>query len=215
MKQTNIFQRILFDFVCLVGAILLLDVFYAWGGIRTGNKLPGLTAYTLPCWLMASWGKGGFFVAPPLEDCLTGLPALLSELEQVIPNYQFTAYRQQCGRLPGIDLIQPFYHPKITTWQADIQKSLQGCRMNFLYFASSNSTHDFTIGNIWYDKQFSKPSCRRAHQPSKAIFQWWCPKQSTLSQDAISQHGKVDGSNLVRQLQSYSMAFLNVYIIIQ
>ncbi len=31
---------------------------------------------TFPCWLRAILGKGGLFMAPPLEDCLTLLPEL-------------------------------------------------------------------------------------------------------------------------------------------
>ena len=50
---------------------LLLVVFSACGGIRTGNGKPVLTVYfsVLACGIL---GKGGLFVAPPLEDCLNG-----------------------------------------------------------------------------------------------------------------------------------------------
>ncbi len=47
-------------------------VFSACGGIRTGSKLPVLTAY-FPVLAKGILGKGGLFVALPLEDCLTGL----------------------------------------------------------------------------------------------------------------------------------------------
>ena len=47
-------------------------MFSACGGIRTGNKLPVWTAY-FPVQAYGILGKGGFFVAPPLEDCLTRL----------------------------------------------------------------------------------------------------------------------------------------------
>ena len=66
----------------------LLFVFSAWGGTRTGSKLPLLTAY-FPVLAYGIFGKGGLFVSPPL---LTGLRALLPELEQVVPIYSsFTA----------------------------------------------------------------------------------------------------------------------------
>ncbi len=50
----------------------LLVVFSACDGIRTGNSMPVLTAY-FPVLAYGIMGKGGLFVAPPLEDCLTGL----------------------------------------------------------------------------------------------------------------------------------------------
>ena len=40
--------------------------------IRTGSKLPVLTAY-FPLSAYGILGKGGLFVAPQQEDCLTGL----------------------------------------------------------------------------------------------------------------------------------------------
>ncbi len=43
-------------------------MFSACGGIRTGSKLPVLTASDFPV-----LRKGGLFVAPLLEYCLTGL----------------------------------------------------------------------------------------------------------------------------------------------
>ena len=52
--------------------MLLLVVFYACGGIRTGNGMPVLTAY-YPVLAYGILGKGELFVAPSLEDCLTGL----------------------------------------------------------------------------------------------------------------------------------------------
>ncbi len=52
--------------------LLLLVVFSACGGIRTGSRMPVLTAY-FPVLAKGILGKGGLFVTPPLEDCLTGL----------------------------------------------------------------------------------------------------------------------------------------------
>ncbi len=46
-------------------------MFYACGRIRTGNKVPVLKAY-FPVLAYGILGKSGLFVAPPLEDCLTG-----------------------------------------------------------------------------------------------------------------------------------------------
>ena len=59
-----------------------MDVFSTCGGIRTGIKMPVLTAY-FPVLAYGILGKGGLFVAPPL-DYLTKLTALLPRLEQVV-----------------------------------------------------------------------------------------------------------------------------------
>ncbi len=68
---------------------IVFFVFSACGGIRTGSKLPVLTAYfpVLACGIL---GKGGLFVAPPLEDALLCLEALLPKLEQVVPIYSLS-----------------------------------------------------------------------------------------------------------------------------
>ncbi len=47
-------------------------MFSACGGLRTGKSLPVLTAY-FPVLAYGILGKGGLFVAPPLEDYFTGL----------------------------------------------------------------------------------------------------------------------------------------------
>ena len=52
--------------------IIVLDVFSACGGIRTGSRKPALTAY-FPMLAYGILGKGGLFVIPSLENCLTGL----------------------------------------------------------------------------------------------------------------------------------------------
>ncbi len=61
---------------------MLLTVFSAYGGIRTSRNT---FASVLSRAGLGHLGKGGnaLFVAPPLEDCLTGLRALLPKLEQV------------------------------------------------------------------------------------------------------------------------------------
>ena len=59
---------------------MFLLEFSACGGIRSGNKLPVLTAYFIV------QGKGGLFEAPPLEDCLTRLP----KLEHVVPIFSLS-----------------------------------------------------------------------------------------------------------------------------
>ena len=51
---------------------MLFFVFSAFGGMRTGRKVPILTAY-FAVQALGILAKGGLFVAPPLEDCLTGL----------------------------------------------------------------------------------------------------------------------------------------------
>ncbi len=56
----------------LMSVVVLLVVFSACGGIRTGINLPVLTAY-FPVLAEGILGKGGLFVTPPLEDCLNGL----------------------------------------------------------------------------------------------------------------------------------------------
>ena len=67
----------------------LLVFFSACGGLRTGNSRSVLTAYFLLTYVIL--GKGGLFVAPLLEDCLTGpYWALLPELEQVLLNYSLS-----------------------------------------------------------------------------------------------------------------------------
>ncbi len=55
-------------------------VFSAFGGIRTGSKIPVLTAY-LPVLAYGILGKGGLFVTPPLEDCLTGTTGSSTQAE--------------------------------------------------------------------------------------------------------------------------------------
>ena len=52
--------------------ICCLFVFSTCGGIRTDSKMPVLTAY-VPLLAYGILGKSGLFVAPPLEECLTGL----------------------------------------------------------------------------------------------------------------------------------------------
>ena len=49
----------------------MLVVFSACGGIRTVMKMQVLTAL-FPVLARGILGKGGLFVAPPLEDCLSG-----------------------------------------------------------------------------------------------------------------------------------------------
>ena len=54
------------------GHIVVVFVFSTCGGVRTGSKQSVLTAYYVQ--LRASWERThGLFVAPPLEDCLTGI----------------------------------------------------------------------------------------------------------------------------------------------
>ncbi len=52
--------------------IFLFFVFSTFGGVRTGIRSPVLIAY-FPVLVYGILGKGGLFVAPPLEDCLPGL----------------------------------------------------------------------------------------------------------------------------------------------
>ena len=61
-------------------------MFSACGETRTGIDMPVLTA-CFPVLAYGILGKGGLFVEPPLEGCLTRLTALLPELEQVVPIY--------------------------------------------------------------------------------------------------------------------------------
>ena len=75
-------------------------MFSACGGKRTGDKLPVLTAY-FPVLAEDILGKGGLFVAPPLDDRPTALMGI--ELEQVIQLYS-------C-RLPSTDLTQAYSGP--------------------------------------------------------------------------------------------------------
>ena len=49
----------------------LFFVFSAYGGLRTGSKLPVLTAY-FPVLAYGILEKGGLFVAPPQEQALLG-----------------------------------------------------------------------------------------------------------------------------------------------
>ena len=50
----------------------MLSMFSACGGIHTGSKLLVLTAY-FPMLALGILGKVGLFVAPPLDNCLSGL----------------------------------------------------------------------------------------------------------------------------------------------
>ena len=51
--------------------LLLLAVFSACGGMRTGSSMPFLAAY-FPVLAYGTPGKGGPFMAPPREDALMG-----------------------------------------------------------------------------------------------------------------------------------------------
>ena len=70
-----------------VQMVHLLFVFSACGGLRTGSKLSVLTAY-FPVLAYGILEKGGLFVAPPQEDCLTGLMGFSTRA-----GTSFTAYR--------------------------------------------------------------------------------------------------------------------------
>ena len=58
--------------------MLLLVVFSACGGKRTDSRGQFLQP-TFAVMAKGILGKGGSFVTPPLEDCLTGLTALLPD----------------------------------------------------------------------------------------------------------------------------------------
>ena len=64
----------------------VLVVFSACGGIRSGSTQPVSTA-EFPMLAYGIFGKGGLFVSPPLEDCLTWLRALLPLLEHLEPRF--------------------------------------------------------------------------------------------------------------------------------
>ena len=53
------------------------------------NQLPVLTAY-FSVQAKGILGKGGLFVAPPLEECLTGLMGSSTQLEHVVLIYSFS-----------------------------------------------------------------------------------------------------------------------------
>ena len=63
----------------------MLFVFSACGG----SKLPGLTAY-FSVLAKGIMGKGGLFVAPPLQDCLTANGLFYPSWNRL---YLFIAYR--------------------------------------------------------------------------------------------------------------------------
>ena len=54
--------------------------------------------------------------------------------------------------------------------------------------------------------EFSNSVAYRNIYYSKAIFYWWCHEQSILSQDAISEHGKVGSQNWHITVSAYSAA---------
>ena len=62
--------------------------------------MPVLTAY-FPVLTEGILEKGGLFAEPPLENCLTGLTALLPKLEQIVPIYNLSV---AVWRLPSPDL---------------------------------------------------------------------------------------------------------------
>ena len=47
--------------------------------MRTGSKLPVLTAYFPTEMAYGILGKGGLFVTPVLEDCLTGITGISTD----------------------------------------------------------------------------------------------------------------------------------------
>ena len=78
-------------------------VFSACGGIRSGSKLPVLTAY-FPVLAQGILGKGELIVTPPLEYRLTGLAGLFYPSWN--RSYGFTAYRYKCCRLSSTGLTR-------------------------------------------------------------------------------------------------------------
>ncbi len=62
---------------------------YGKVGCQKLAQVPVLTAY-FPMLAQGTFGKGGLFVAPPLEDCFIRLTALLPELKQVVPIYSLS-----------------------------------------------------------------------------------------------------------------------------
>ena len=66
--------------------LLLLVLFSACGGMRTGRNMPVMTPYFLAL-AYGILGKGGLFLAPPIEDCRTGLTGSSTRNRL----YQFTA----------------------------------------------------------------------------------------------------------------------------
>ena len=79
----------------------VLVVFPACGGIRTGRSIPVLTAY-ISVRAKGILGKGGLFETPPLLRLLYLANWFFYPSWNCLYS-RFTAFRQQCCRLPSTD----------------------------------------------------------------------------------------------------------------